>query len=1177
MKKKLYLFLIAAALFASSSLRADITSNLVLHYTFDNVTAGVVPDASGHSLDGMLMGAASTVAGYGASGSAISLTNVADYVQLPNDVTSTLTDYTVACWVNLLSVNGTPDNYWGRIFDFGNGTATNMFLCPQNGYPYYAIKQSDETGEQSCKSNLSFKANTWAHVAVTCKFDETTGIGTMTMYMNGSPVATKSNVTITPASMGTTLQNYIGKSQYNDPSINGLIDDFRIYGRALTTEDIMNLKGVPAALITEYKNLTIAGDLTAVEANLTLPTPSAGSGVTIAWTSTDSALVAPTGVVTRPAKYKASAELTAILTITVDGVKTVLTKSFSIMVAPLANPSETVAIWNFADADLTNNADGTISVKDQSENAYSGTCKGGAQVVKIGDATQYNVLSIKNSGQFFDFGEPIGEAVYGLTDYTVSVFFRRDTTIDHITNWTGYGQPLYGFSNTLVMGSEAIGGMYFEPLRGRHVNTPDNYGAEGSNFVGTGNNTVPLGTWHNVCYSQIAGVGHLYYDGVEVKSGTMKAPAINLKKSGKTGTKYNSIGRPFYNGDPWLTNTLIYGFNMYSIGLTVDDISALLNIPATIADLDNAFNATKYNVYTYADLAAALTAAKTAKKSGYVPGLVALNASIDSAQVAYDAKAPTAQLVTNLKAATTVYNTVQTPWIDLGKLIATTPASVALNYPGLPAFQTAITTAQAAYNNYTATTQTIADLNAAIKAYLLTKPASLSKPMDYTFNIVNPSFELGVGGTKDTTSVMPGGSYSYPKGWTVYLNHSGWCNAAFISDAPSDGTKCFETWAATITEFDVYQVVDLPKGNYILSAQVRTNATGVMTQHIYAKTADQTFNSAPLKDTLVGGWNSLTNWQTLYSVFSTSGGPVRIGFNSNGFMQFDNMKLTFTGADVPAKVNLTTDYVVNPSFEDASTAGVDPTSIKAAGGNYQTPNGWTAYCKVNPASGWCAVVPITGGIVNGTKAYEMWCDSIISFKMSQKIVAPASGYYTLTADARCDGSSPNRNDVYKYDARVFATPGKFPTMYSNKLGQQTVNTGAGWNSADAWKTLSVNFQANVGDTVNIGIQSASFMQIDNFTLNYLAAANPAVSVVNPQNAAGMSIEIYPNPTSSFINLKGLDAMSSVKIYNIAGQRVFEGIANSSTYTVDCSRMSQGMYLMQVQSQGKAVNTKFIKK
>src|SRR5665647_819199 len=169
MKRKFYLFLISAALFASSSLRADITSNLLLHYTFDNVAAGVVPDASGHSLDGMFMGAAATGAGYGTTGSSVSLTNAADYVQLHSDVTTTLNDYTIACWVNLATLE-----YWGRIFDFGDSQTVSMFFCPQDGKPYYEIKPTELVAPQGFKSNTAIKVNTWTHLAITCKFDQTT-------------------------------------------------------------------------------------------------------------------------------------------------------------------------------------------------------------------------------------------------------------------------------------------------------------------------------------------------------------------------------------------------------------------------------------------------------------------------------------------------------------------------------------------------------------------------------------------------------------------------------------------------------------------------------------------------------------------------------------------------------------------------------------------------------------------------------------------------------------------------------------------------------------------------------------------------------------------------------------------------------------------------------------------
>lgn len=406
MKKKIYSFLILAALFTTSIFAQDLTTGLKLHYTFDDVSGTLVPDASGNGLSGTLMGAAATAEGH--TGQAVSLTAVDDYVQLPNDFTTTLTDYTVACWVKLNSING-----WGRIFDFGNGTATNMFLCPQNGYAYYAIKPNNTVGEQSVKasSNILLIA-TWSHIAITCHFDESTSLGSLIMYINGSPVASKLDVTTTPASMGTTLQNYIGKSQYSvDPTINGLIDDFRVYSRALTANDIMVMNGIPAALITGYNNLTIAGNLNEVTENLTLPTTVGSDGVTVSWATNDATVITAAGVVTRPEKYKASVKLTATLSITIAEVTTTLTKTFNVIVLPLKDASEIVAIWNFADSTVQTAPDGTVKVMDISDNAFVATCVDGAQIVSIGQTEKINVLSISQSGEYFDMGTGIGEAI----------------------------------------------------------------------------------------------------------------------------------------------------------------------------------------------------------------------------------------------------------------------------------------------------------------------------------------------------------------------------------------------------------------------------------------------------------------------------------------------------------------------------------------------------------------------------------------------------------------------------------------------------------------------------------------------------------------------------------------------------------------------------------------------
>ena len=54
-------------------------------------------------------------------------------------------------------------------------------------------------------------------------------------------------MTLKPASLGNTTLNYIGKSQYGDPYLNGQVDEFRIYSTALSASEVANLVTPSAA------------------------------------------------------------------------------------------------------------------------------------------------------------------------------------------------------------------------------------------------------------------------------------------------------------------------------------------------------------------------------------------------------------------------------------------------------------------------------------------------------------------------------------------------------------------------------------------------------------------------------------------------------------------------------------------------------------------------------------------------------------------------------------------------------------------------------------------------------------------------------------------------------------------------------------------------------------------
>ncbi len=62
------------------------------------------------------------------------------------------------------------------------------------------------------------------------------------LYVDGVEVGRNSAMTLRPSGLGSTTQNWIGRSEYSaDPFLAGSVDDFRIYGRALSATEVQTL------------------------------------------------------------------------------------------------------------------------------------------------------------------------------------------------------------------------------------------------------------------------------------------------------------------------------------------------------------------------------------------------------------------------------------------------------------------------------------------------------------------------------------------------------------------------------------------------------------------------------------------------------------------------------------------------------------------------------------------------------------------------------------------------------------------------------------------------------------------------------------------------------------------------------------------------------------------------
>lgn len=176
----------------------------------------------------------------GKIGTAIDFCHSASYVTLPNATLSGLNgDWSVSTWIKPAALTT-----WSRVFDLGGSSTKSMFLTVSAGNgPRFAITANGSGAEQRLSYNgQNFALDQWSHVAITVA--GTTG----TMYINGQAVAT-GQITTKPSELGdTTNRNYLGKSQYSsDPAFDGAIDDFAIYGKALTSQEISTLaSGQPA-------------------------------------------------------------------------------------------------------------------------------------------------------------------------------------------------------------------------------------------------------------------------------------------------------------------------------------------------------------------------------------------------------------------------------------------------------------------------------------------------------------------------------------------------------------------------------------------------------------------------------------------------------------------------------------------------------------------------------------------------------------------------------------------------------------------------------------------------------------------------------------------------------------------------------------------------------------------
>ncbi len=234
----------------TQAIPASLTSGLQLHLPMD----GNGNDVSGNGINATLVGGVTPMNNrFGVENTALQLNGTNGHLTLPNGVYFNGSDFTVTTWVRKVA-----NNSWSRLFDFGNGQANqNVLVGLTNGTTGRPASQiyNGAVGGPTLTSVSVLPNNQWQLLTYTWSN------GGGQLFINGELVAQGPQTA--PNNVIRTL-NYIGRSNWaSDGFANAGLDDFRMYNRILTPEEIRLMTvEQPSALQVSLENAQICSGQT---------------------------------------------------------------------------------------------------------------------------------------------------------------------------------------------------------------------------------------------------------------------------------------------------------------------------------------------------------------------------------------------------------------------------------------------------------------------------------------------------------------------------------------------------------------------------------------------------------------------------------------------------------------------------------------------------------------------------------------------------------------------------------------------------------------------------------------------------------------------------------------------------------------------------------------------------